>query len=413
MKYLIKIIVMSLILTIFSVLNLSIQSNVSANQLTFSVEPILPSNQVDSKVGFFNIKLNQGQSQDLFLKYTNNTKKTITVSANVASAKTNTNGVVDYNDSKIKNDVSLKYDLSNLVEIPKAVVLDAGQSKDVNVHVKMPNEAFRGIIAGGLTFNDSAKDKQDQSSKSSGLSIKNIYSFQIGLLMRQTTSSAYTDAQIQDNGLKLNQVTAGQQNYRNVVYANLQNPLSVYVNQMVVNAQITRRGSSAVLYSAIKGGMQMAPNTNFDFPITLGNGVKMKPGNYHLKLVAYSLNDNKGLFKTNIINDKIQSFKYRWVFEKNFTISGQESRQYNKSDVTIKKNNGLLWILLCAIILLLVALLLLILLLKHRRDDQEVDIEEEVRDLNNELTTIIRTVTMKEYKKLIKSGKRVRIIEDE
>ena len=158
--------------------------------------------------------------------------------------------------------------------------------------------------------------------------------------------------------------------------------------------------------------MQMAPNNNFDFLITLGNCVKMKPGNYHLKLVAYSLNDNKGLFKTNIINDKIQSFKYRWVFEKNFTISGQESRQYNKSDVTIKKNNGLLWILLCAIILLLVALLLLILLLKRRRDDQEVDIEEEVRDLNNELTTIIHTVTMKEYKKLIKSGKRVRIIED-
>lgn len=408
MKHLIKFLV-AVIVTVM--LGLTGIMHISANQLTFSVEPVLPSNQVDSKVGYFNIKLTPGQSQDLVLKYTNNTKKPITVNGSVSPAKTNTNGVVDYNAPKIKNDSTLVYDVSKLVELPKEVALKAGETKEITVHVTMPNKAFKGIIAGGLTFNDAAKDKENQSGKSTGMSIKNIYSFQIGLLMRQSTEAAFSDSQIQANGLKLNTVKAGQLNYRNVVYANLQNPLSVYGNQMVVDAQISKSRSSQILYSMAKGGIQMAPNSNFNFPIALGSGVRIKPGKYHLKLKAYSLYDNNGQYKTNVINNKIQSFRYRWVFDKEFVITSDQAQEYNKADVTIKKINWLFWILLAVGILLLLALFFLLWFLKRRRDDKEVEIEEDVRDLNNELTTIIRTVAMKEYKKLVKAGKSVRLVD--
>jgi hypothetical protein len=62
-------------------------------------------------------------------------------------------------------------------------------------------------------------------------------------------------------------------------------------------------------------------------------------------------------------------------------------------------------------ILLLLALLFLLWFLKRRRDNKEVKIEEEVRDLNNNVTTIVRTVTMKDYQRLVKAGKPVRLIE--
>jgi Signal transduction histidine kinase regulating C4-dicarboxylate transport system len=385
--------------------------HISANQLTFSVEPVLPSNQVDSKAGYFNIKLTPGQSQDLVLKYTNNTKKPITVNGAISTAKTNTNGVVDYNAPKIKKDSTLVYDISKLVTLPKEVALAAGETKQITAHVTMPNNDFKGIIAGGLTFNDADQDKANQSGKSTGMSIKNIYSFQIGLLMRQSTETAFSDSQIESQGLKLNTVKSGQLNYRNVVYANLQNPLSIYVNQMVVDAQISKSGSSKVLYSTTKGDMQMAPNSNFNLPIALGSGVRMKPGNYHLRLKAYSLYDNNGQYKTNVISNKEQNFRYRWVFDKDFVITSEQAQKYNKSDVTIKKIDWLFWILLAVSVLLLLALLFLLWFLKRRRDDKEVEIEEDLRDLNNELTTIIRTVTTKEYKRLVKAGKSVRLVD--
>jgi hypothetical protein len=408
MKQLMKLVVTGIITTIVGLI--MVQTS-SANQLTFSVEPVIPNNQIDPKVGYFNLKLTPGQSQELVLKYTNNTKRPVTVNGVVQSAKTNTNGVVDYNAPQIKNDVTLKYDLSQLVTLPKAVSLKAGETKNVTVQVRMPNVPFKGIIAGGLTFNDATRDQENQSGKSSGMSIKNIYSFQIGLLMRQSTDAAFSDSQIQAQGLGLKQVKAGQLNYRNVIKAKLQNPLSVYVNQLVVDAQISKAGSTTVLYKSAKAGLQMAPNTNFNFPISLGPGERMKPGKYHLKLTAYALQDQDGQFKTNVIGNKIQSFKYRWLFNKEFTITGAQARHYNRSDVTIKKVNWLWWILLAAGLLLLLAILFLLLLLKRRRDEKEVTIEEEVRDLDNELTTIIRTVTMKEYRQLLKTGKPVKLVE--
>ena len=46
---------------------LVIATGVSANQLTFSVTPVLPDNQIDKTDGFFNLKLDQGASEDLSL----------------------------------------------------------------------------------------------------------------------------------------------------------------------------------------------------------------------------------------------------------------------------------------------------------------------------------------------------------
>lgn len=68
---------------------LVIATGVSANQLTFSVTPVLPDNQIDKTDGFFNLKLDQGASEDLMLHYANNTKQPIEVSTSVAPASTN------------------------------------------------------------------------------------------------------------------------------------------------------------------------------------------------------------------------------------------------------------------------------------------------------------------------------------
>lgn len=384
----------------------------SANQLTFSVTPVLPDNQVDKTDGFFNLKLGAGESEDLTLRYQNNTKRPVTVTTKVAPASTNNNGVVEYGLNKIKADTTRQFNMQDLVNVPEKVDLAAGETKEVPVHVSMPNQAYAGIIAGGLTFSDETQNQQNMDVKSKGMAIKNIYSFQLGLLMRQSKDAAYSDDQIQQSGLKMHEVKPTQINYRNVVTANLQNPLNVYVNQMAVVAKISKVGSSQIIYQSKKDNMQMAPNTNFDYPIALGAGEAMKPGKYKLDLMAYSEKNPKGKFTTADFNTKgADTYTYMWHFTKTFEIKADAAKHFNQKDVTIQPFNwGLLFIVL-ALLLLLLALFLWLFVFKRRKDEAEVDIEEIVHDHNGQELPIIRTTTMKEYKRLVKKGKQVRIVE--
>lgn len=378
---------------------LVIATGVSANQLTFSVTPVLPDNQIDKTDGFFNLKLDQGASEDLVLHYANNTKQPIEVSANVASATTNQNGVVEYGPNTIKPDVSLKYNMKDLVNVPDEVALNPGETKGVSVHVTMPNEQVPGIIAGGLTFSDKAADKANEATKSKGTSIKNIYSFQLGLLMRESTDASYSDPVILKDGLKLHAVKPTQVNYRNVIAANLQNPDSIYLNNFAVDAKVMKANKSKVLYESKNNNMQMAPNTNFDYSVPLGDGTRMKPGKYKLDLTAYADKDNAGTFKTAMFGEKTD-YRYSWHFTKTFIIAGATAKRLNKQDVTIKPFN---W-LLAAVIAAVIALLLLLLLLKRRRDNEKITIEEMAESANGEQVKIVRDVTKSEYRRLKKQG---------
>lgn len=336
---------------------LVIATGVSANQLTFSVTPVLPDNQIDKTDGFFNLKLDQGASEDLMLHYANNTKQPIEVSTSV------------------------------------------GETKDVPVHVTMPNAQVPGIIAGGLTFSDKAADKANESTKSKGTSIKNIYSFQLGLLMRESTDAPYKDQMLLENGLKLKSVKPTQVNYRNVIAANLHNPDGIYLNNFAVDAKVMKANKSKVLYESKNNSMQMAPNTNFDYSVPLGDGTRMKPGKYKLDLTAYADKDNTGAFKTAMFGEKTD-YRYSWHFTKTFTIAGATAKRLNKRDVTIKPFN---W-LLAAVIAVVIALLLLLLLLKRRRDNEKITIEEMAESASGEQVKIVREVNQAEYRRLKKQG---------
>ncbi|MFQ6322510.1 WxL protein host-binding domain-containing protein [Lactococcus garvieae] len=75
-----------------------------------------------------------------------------------------------------------------------------------------------------------------------------------------------------------------------------------------------------VLYSETKEGLRMAPNSNFDYAVSLGKK-PFKPGKYTFKGVAQS-------------GDK------KWNFEKDFEIKG------NKESVSVEKDNTWLYFLI-------------------------------------------------------------------
>ena len=147
--------VLLFIATIFTLGTVS--KEVHANEFNFSVNPVLPENQIGES-GYFNLQMSPGQSQTLTITLKNTTDKTVVVEEEIASATTNINGVVEYSPNKIKADSTLKYNLVDYASIPKEVSLQPNSSQQVKVSVTMPKENFNGVIAGGITF----KEKQIQ-----------------------------------------------------------------------------------------------------------------------------------------------------------------------------------------------------------------------------------------------------------
>ncbi|RHK01774.1 DUF3324 domain-containing protein, partial [Enterococcus casseliflavus] len=99
--------------------------------------------------------------------------------------------------------------------------------------------------------------------------------------------------------------------------------------------------------------MQMAPNSNFNFPISL-EGDRFRSGNYVLDLTA-------------------KSGENEWSWTREFTIDADDARKLNREDVMID-NHANWWMIgsiVLVILLLGVILYLLIQKKKARANEQE------------------------------------------
>lgn len=111
--------------------------------------------------------------------------------------------------------------------------------------------------------------------------------------------------------------------------------------------------------------MQMAPDSNFNYPIEL-NGDKLKPGDYVVKVEAKS-------------KDKI------WNFDKELIVTKEKAKKLNSQDVSIKKNNRLIYYLIG--IICLVTATIVLFSYNKRLNSKKIEISKlkkqlEEKDLN-------------------------------
>ncbi|MEG2752710.1 MAG: DUF3324 domain-containing protein [Carnobacterium sp.] len=327
-------------------------SEVSAAELNFSVEPIIPENQRDKKKTYFDLLVKPASTQIIAVNLRNDTENEVIVEPEIHSAITNLNGVVEYGKENQNKDETLKYDLRNLVKVEKEIKIPSKTAVKVSFTIDVPEEQFDGILAGGITFKEKeAEAGNKENSNSKGLSIENRYAYVVGLVLNETNTKLESE-------LRLNKITPSQINARNVINVNLQNPVSKYLNRLKVEAKVSKKGSNKPIITSKKDKMQMAPNSNFYYPISL-EGQPLKAGNYTLEIVAVS-NDDK------------------WNWKKDFTIKAEDAKKLNETDVTIKKDYT--WIVyLVGLILLIIVFFLLFLVRKNKKRREK----EEARRIKN------------------------------
>lgn len=344
-------------------------TNTSASVYTFSVVPNMPDNQRNKDAGYYDLLMTPDQEQTVTLNYTNNTDHQVTVTADATAATTNLLGQVDYEGSQSTLDQTMRASLPSLLTLPESITLSARETKVVSVRIKMPKETLPGIVAGAITFRDKDAQEKSKTNDKASMAVKNIYAFQIVMLLRESNSSSYTANDILQGGMKLNTVGAGQVNYRNVINAGLQNPLACYINDMVVDAKVTSLDTKKVVLTSHKTKMQMAPNSSFDYPMYLGDGERLKAGKYRLNMTVYAQKNKDGVY-VYTLNKKPQKYDYKWTFTKIFTIQAEQALRFNAQDVTIHGISWLVWVLILVIILL-IGLVIWLLWKRRKRDDEE------------------------------------------
>jgi len=333
-RFYIKIISLVSILCLVPVISFADDTSNSEEQVqtNFTIKPEFSESQVDKSNNYYDINLDPGQSENLKLVLKNLIDKEIELGVTVHTAFTNVNGVVEYGKDAKTPDSSLKYSIKDLVECPSTVKLGPNETRTIELKITMPNEKIEGILAGGVKVEEVNEESNNkENTKDNGISIENKFAYIVGIVASNERSTIEPIMDLVD-------VFPNQLNYRNVISAQIQNSAPTYVNNLKVEATIKKEGESKILYSEEKENMQMAPNSSFDFPISL-NGNRFEPGTYTAHV-------------------KATSGENTWEWEKKFTIDKEIAKNYNKQDVTI--DNSINWLLIGAILLILVLLILLI-----------------------------------------------------
>lgn len=134
----------------------------------YTVKPIIPENQTNKDLGYFDITLGAGKEQTLQVELSNNTEQEMKIDLALSSAATNINGLVVYEPTEIEADRSLKYNLKDYVTSPRIVTLAPLTRQKIDIKVKMPNESFDGQIAGGITFSKEGQNDKKADSEEIG-----------------------------------------------------------------------------------------------------------------------------------------------------------------------------------------------------------------------------------------------------
>lgn len=301
----------SLLLSVFSFVygqnEVYAEENMSPD---FTVSANLPENQIDNVTGYFHIALTSGQDQTLTVDITNTTNEVITVIPSLATATTNSNGVISYKETSDVSDESLSIDFKAISSLSDTeIVLESFETKTVTLFVELPETAIEGQILGGVSFEEKYSEQKEESSAM----VVNRFSYNIAVMIE-------LGDEMPENALQLNEVFADQRSGFNFIEANLQNTAERMISSLAVEATIYRSGEETPLYISNRTGLKMAPNSNFNYGIDLQQ-TPIQPGEYTIHLMIEA--DDKA-----------------YEFEKAFKVTAEEANHLNESAVLVETQNN-------------------------------------------------------------------------
>ena len=316
-KKIVKIAILTLCLISIGIIGHKVQ----ASEMKFGVNIILPENQRNNIVGYFDLLMEPGTQQVIEIELVSVSDEPITVLIEMANAMTDSAGVVHYQPQQgreTSRDDTLVYAFKDMATMERSrIQLQPRETVRIPITIRMPEEPFDGVVAGG--FGITQEFDIEAAREETNEMIIHVFSFEVPVIIRQNETRISPDLELLD-------AYASQRNWRNIVAAHLQNPERMFINQMNIYARVTPANSNETLYEQFVESRQMAPNSNFIFAIPL-NGERFTSGDFLLHM-------------------EVDSDNGRWSFVREFHITAEQARTLNEMDVSIVRTP--LWIFIAA-----------------------------------------------------------------
>jgi len=352
--------------------------------------PQSPENQTGESGDYFDLVMEGAGEQVIEVEFQNHSNMDVTVNTEISNMDTARYGIAENGDSDIQTEESTKYKLSDFISIEEETEVSAGESHVFQFTIKIPQEGFDGLLSGGIVFHVKP-EPEDTQPRELGTSVTEDSELNSiagtgalkGTRAEQIQTSNETSKERVDEDitaeyvkvvpvllrveeeaavpqLSLTDVTLSRENNQHVIKVNVQNETALYISETLINAYIYKKGESEILYESHKEGVQIAPNSSFEYAVT-SMEENAEAGDYTLNL-------------------EIRSGECRWSWNADFTINQATDENVSNLGLFLDaiSKNFMTYIILAAS----GAVLILFVLIRWRKKEQrEEELIKAMKDL--------------------------------
>ena len=300
---------MTLTAIVFLASVLALAFTASANIGGFSVDPIFTENQNPQTRGFFDVRVNPGERQELSINVSNSGDEDITVEISLNTVGTNRNGNIAYT-TMGEADETMAFpfaDIASLGIVGNEIMVPAGQTVTVPIYADIPAEGFDGVVLGSIV---ALLGITEEERAAAGMIVNRFANVVIVRLEGREVTGAPE--------FLLGDVAAGIVNHRGSVIAQVRNVRPMSVIGVEAAAQIYPVGSSDPIFARAGVSVDFAPNSIFNFSMVDQAGFGLHPGSY--------------LARVQLEHDGMS-----WEFEQNFEILPQEAAAINETALNVQQ----------------------------------------------------------------------------
>lgn len=334
-----------LLSVLFSVLLVFMSVNtISASTYNdFTIQAVIPENQRDKTVGYFDLNVDTNTKQTLEIEVINNGNETMEAEILFVDGSTGINATKIFN-QKSDADESMIPTVTEMVTLRENKIEVAPKSSAiVHLDVDVAGNEFDGVRMGGITV--VATDmKENQKSSGNGISFDNQIAYTLALQMRMndnlvTPNLNYKESRFETVDLQPKFIS------------NIQNDQPMLMNNVSVKGNVKDSKTNKVVATVDRSNGGILPTTNFDVVYTLTDG-EIESGMY---LIDLTIENEDG----------------SWHWEESIEVNADQIDKTNEEKVDFRTKKKSPWLLIIMGVLLLVILWLLFISWKRRKDEKE------------------------------------------
>lgn len=310
----------------------------------YSVAPVIPANQLGDTTSYFDLRIEPNQEQTIQVELSNGSTEDKTVSAQLANATTNVNGLIVYEaDTNDNIDPSLSAPLTEWTSLSSnEIIIPARQSTTLDITMNVPEEAFDGVKLGGIIFQEVTEEETGDASGEQGVAVRNAYTYIIALQVSENDNEVPVD-------FAIGKVSPELANGARTVVAQIQHPQARLTGGVSIQADIFEQNGDSPIASKTMEDVSFAPNSTMPFTIEWDQA--LKAGDYRIDMV-------------------LTNGDQEWDFTKEFTIQPEEEAEINETAVTeVVDDSASLpaWVIIAAILVVIVIIALIAYVLHLKR----------------------------------------------